>query len=390
MPTTSRDPCISLLRDLVAINSVNPTLVPGAAGEAQIADAVAHHLRQLQLDVTVQQVAPGRPNVIGVLEGRQPGPSLMLCGHVDTVGVEGMRDPFEPKERDGRLFGRGAQDMKGGVAAMIDAARVAAERGFLHGRLIVAAVVDEEYASIGAEALVTEWSADMAIVTEPTDLQIAIGHKGFAWIAVTTRGRAAHGSRPREGRDAILRMGRVLARLEALDRSLQARPPHPIMGTGSLHASLISGGRELSSYPDRCDLQIERRTISGETADGAEREIATILDALRAEDEEFEAAARLSFSRPPYELPKGHPLPAALAAAASAACQTKAPIGMSFWTDAALLGGAGIPTVLFGPGGAGLHSVEEYVNVDDVIACRDAIASLALKLNDVAVANAKG
>ena len=189
----------------------------------------------------------------------------MLCGHVDTVGVDGMAAPFDPVERDGRLYGRGAQDMKGGVAAMIDAARMVAEGGLPAGRLIVAAVVDEEYASIGADALVTRWRADGAVVTEPTDMQIAIGHKGFAWFEVETRGRAAHGSRPREGRDAILRMGRVLGELEALDRRLQAAPPHPLLGTASLHASIIDGGRELSSYPDRCGLKLERRTVSGET-----------------------------------------------------------------------------------------------------------------------------
>ena len=133
MPVTSHDPCIALLRDLVAIDSVNPSLVPGAAGEGSIAAAVAAHMQQLRLDVEIQDVAPGRPNVIGVLEGRQPGPSLMLCGHLDTVGVDGMRDPFQPVERDGRLFGRGSQDMKGGLAAMIDAARVVAERGLPAG-----------------------------------------------------------------------------------------------------------------------------------------------------------------------------------------------------------------------------------------------------------------
>lgn len=378
---TNSDPCIELLRELVAIESVNPSLVAGAAGEQAIADAIALHLRKLHLDVTVQEVVPGRPNVIGVLEGQKPGPSLMLCGHIDTVGVEGMRDPFSPVERDGRLYGRGAQDMKGGVAAMIDAVRVAAEGGFKTGRLIVAAVVDEEYASIGADALVTQWSADMAVVTEPTDLEIAIAHKGFSWLRVVTHGRAAHGSRPLEGRDAIMRMGRVLSRLEALDRTLQSRPPHPLMGTGSLHASLISGGRELSSYPDRCELTIERRTIAGEPPDQIETEVREILGSLKKEDPEFSADARLEFSRPPYELPSGHPLPSALAAARS--MPTASPVAMTFWTDAAVLGAAGIPTVLFGPGGAGLHSLEEFVNVSDVIACRDALASLALHLADV-------
>ncbi len=224
-------------------------------------------MRGLGLGVEMQEAAPGRPNVIGVLDGGEPGRTLMLCGHIDTVGVDGMSAPFDPVERDGRLYGRGSQDMKGGVAAMIDAARLARDRGFRKGRLIVAAVVDEEYASLGADTLVTKWSADAAIVTEPTDLQIGVGHKGFAWAAIETRGRAAHGSRPRDGRDAILRMGRVLRALEQCDRELQSRAPHPVMGTASLHASIIDGGRELSSYPDRCRLQMERRTVVGETAE---------------------------------------------------------------------------------------------------------------------------
>lgn len=372
------DPVIPLLRDLVAIDSVNPSLVPGAAGEAQIADAIAVHLRALGLDVEIQTVVPGRPNVVGVLEGREPGRSLLLCGHVDTVGVEGMTRPFDPVERDGRLYGRGSQDMKGGVAAMIDAARLACDRGLRRGRLIVAAVVDEEYASLGADALAARWTADAAIVTEPTDLHVGIGHKGFAWAEIETRGRAAHGSRPRDGRDAILRMGRVLSRLEQLDRDLQSRPAHAIMGTASLHASIIDGGRELSSYPDRCRLQLERRTVAGEKGDAFRDEIDRILSGLRQEDPEFEAAYTLTFARPPYEIPAGHELPAALTRAAEAIGVSPKRIGMSFWTDAAILGEAGMPSVLFGPGGAGLHSVEEYVNVSDVIACRDALATLAL------------
>lgn len=373
------DPVISLLRDLVAIDSVNPSLVAGAAGEAAAAGAVAAHMRQLGLDVQLQDAAPGRPNVIGVLEGSERGRSLMFCGHLDTVGVEGMEAPFNPVARDGRIYGRGSQDMKAGLAAMIDAARVARDRGFRKGRVVIAAVVDEEYASIGADALVTVWNADGAVVTEPTDLRIGIAHKGFAWAAIETLGRAAHGSRPQDGRDAILRMGRVLNGLERLDRELQARPPHPLIGTGSLHASTVEGGRELSSYPDRCRLQVERRTVPGETADTFIGEIDTVLQALAADDPDFRASAEPLFSRPPYECPAGHDLPRALAGAANSVRVITSQVGMSFWTDAAVLGAAGIPSVLFGPGGAGLHSVEEYVSVSETIACRDALAALALE-----------
>src|SRR4029453_10973497 len=234
------DPALALLRDLVAIDSVNPSLVPGGRGEADIADRVARALRESGLEVTIQEAAPTRPNVIGVLEGRASGATLLLCGHMDTVGVEGMEAPFTPIEREGRLYGRGAQDMKGGLAAILDAARVLATSGLPAGRLVVAAVVDEEHSSIGAEALVRGSRADAAVVTEPTDLAIVTAHKGFSWVEGVTGGLSAHGSRPLEGRDAILRMGRVLARLEALDRDLQARRPHPLLGPPSLHASLIS------------------------------------------------------------------------------------------------------------------------------------------------------
>ena len=209
---------------------------------------------------------------------REPGRSLMFCGHIDTVGVDGMRAPFDPVERDGRLYGRGSQDMKGGVAAMIDAARRSrASRGFDAGRLVVAAVVDEEYASIGADALVEAWRADAAVVTEPTDLADRRRAQGIRVGGDRDRGRAAHGSRPADGRDAILRMGRVLQRLEAARSRAAGAPPHPLMGTGSLHASIIEGGRELSSYPDRCVLHMERRTIAGETGDTLHEEIAGAL-----------------------------------------------------------------------------------------------------------------
>ena len=170
----------------------------------------------------------------------------------------------------------------------------------------------------------------------------------------------------------------LLNRLEHLDRELQARTPHPLIGAGSLHASIIEGGRELSSYPDSCRLQLERRTVPGDNVATFAREMEDVLETLSREDNQFEASVTLLFSRPPYEIPPTHALPDALKRAAESAGAATALVGMSFWTDAAILGGAGIPSVLFGPGGAGLHSVEEYVHVADVITCRDALATLAL------------
>jgi acetylornithine deacetylase len=332
--------------------------------------------------VHVQDALPGRPNVVGVLDTGISGPSMMFCGHSDTVGVEGMKDPFTPAIRDGRLFGRGSQDMKAGLAAMIDAARLVRDRRPSRGRGVVAAVVDEEFASAGADALVAGWRADAAVVTEPTDLQIGIGHKGFAWLEIETRGVAAHGSRPADGRDAIMRMGRVLGRLERLDCELQARPPHPVIGAASLHASIIDGGRELSVYPDRCRLQMERRTIVGESGETAAAEVERVLSALRQEDPEFEGSARLTFARPPYETPSTHALIGTLERSIAAQGIQSRRTGMSFWTDAAILGEAGIPSVLFGPGGAGLHSISEHVRIAEVVQCRDVLAELAVAWMD--------
>jgi acetylornithine deacetylase len=372
------DPTFTLLRDLIAIDSVNPSLVPGARGEADVARRIAEELMSIGLSVDVTEVAPGRPNVVGVLAGRAPGRSLMLCGHIDTVGVSGMEKPFDPVEREGRLYGRGAQDMKGGVAAMIGAARRIAESGGLaQGQLVIAAVIDEEHASLGADALVTTVRADAAVVTEPTDLDVAVAHKGFQWVAIETRGRAAHGSRPLEGRDAIMRMGRVLAALESLDRRLQSGRAHPLLGTASLHASTVAGGHEWSSYPDVCLLQVERRTLPGEADTAALDEARSVLETLRRDDPEFDGSASLTFGRQPYEIDASHPLPALLSAAAHGVDHRANRVGMTFWTDAAILGAAGIPSVLFGPGGAGLHSVEEYVRLRDVEICRDTLAALA-------------
>ena len=371
------DSVIPLLRDLIAINSVNPSLEAGGAGEAAIAERIAAELRGAGIDVELAEAAPGRPNVVGVIEGRARGRTLMLCGHTDTVGVVGMTAPFEPLERDGRLYGRGSQDMKSGVAAMVDAATAVARRGGLAaGRLVIAAVADEEHASAGAELLAAAHAADGAVVTEPTDLRVAIAHKGFEWVEVRTRGRAAHGSRPADGRDAILHMGRILARLEAVDAALQAGAPHPLLGNPSLHASTIHGGQAHSIYPDRCVLHFERRTITGEPPDAGLNEVRAALAELGRDDADFDAAARPMMTRPPHEIAGDHPVCRALGQVLRNRGLDAAAAGMSFWTDAAILGRAGTPAVLFGPAGAGLHGPEEYVRIDSVRVCRDVLADL--------------
>lgn len=359
------DSTLALLSDLIAIDSVNPGLVPGAAGERAISEFLANELRRIGADVELTEIAPGRFNVVGVIEGKSKGRTLMLCGHSDTVGVEGMDAPFTPRIDGDRIYGRGAQDMKGGCAAIFGAAQQIVRTGGLErGSLVLAFVADEEYMSIGAEAVARQWKADGAIITEPTDLMIAVGHKGFSWVEVTTRGIAAHGSRPDEGRDAILAMAPILEGIRNLEQRFIDAPPHPLLGRPSVHASLISGGRELSTYPDHCTLQLERRTVDGEADDVALREVQTFAG---------DAETRLLFTRAPYLTPRGSHLPELIERAIPGAQRG----AMTYWTDAAILGHAGIPTVIFGPGGAGLHGIDEYVKASEVIACRDVLVRVA-------------
>lgn len=355
-----------LLAQLVAIDSVNPDLVPGGAGEAAIAAFVADWCRGAGLEVTVEEAAPGRPNVVAVARGTGGGRSLMLNAHTDTVGVAGMRRPHEPVIEGTRLYGRGSYDMKGGLAAGMLVAAGAARMG-LRGDVLLTAVVDEENGSIGTAAVLCRWTADAAVVTEPTELDVCVAHKGFVWLEVETEGRAAHGSRPDLGVDAIAKMGRVLTGLEALDRRLRAGPAHPLLGTGSVHASLIAGGQERSSYPERCRVDVERRTVPGETAGGVVDELRAVVAAAAAEDPELRAEVRAGQCQQPLETAVGSPLVRAVVDAAEAGGgRTPRLFGAPFWTDAALLAAAGIPAVLFGPGGDGAHAVVEWSDLGQV------------------------
>lgn len=370
----SREEVIALLGRLVAVDSVNPSLVPGAGGEGAIAAVVAEWLRDAGLEVEAREVAPGRPNVVARLRG-DGGPSILLNAHMDTVGVAGMDEPFHPRVEGDRLYGRGAYDMKGGLAAIMLAAQSVVRAGGNGGDLILTAVVDEEYASLGTQRVVQSLRADAAIVTEPTGLRICAAHKGFAWISVETAGRAAHGSKPDLGVDAIAHMGRVLADLEDLARELAERSQHPLLGAGSVHASLIEGGQELSSYPAHCRLQIERRTVPGELPDAVRREIEERLEARARQDPTFSARSDLFLWREPFEVSLDEPVVRGLQEAAREVLGASPPVyGDTPWMDAALLSSAGIPTVVFGPGGAGAHAIEEYAFISEVAACARILA----------------
>jgi acetylornithine deacetylase len=239
-------------------------------------------------------------------------------------------------------------------------------------------VADEEYASIGTEAIAKQWRADAAIVTEPTDLEVCVAHKGFVWLDVATHGVAAHGSRPDLGVDAIVKMGHFLVELEKLDLRLRAAPSHPLLKSGSIHASLISGGQELSSYPERALLQVERRTVPGEDLATVEGQIQAILDQLAARDASFKGTAKSTFVRLPFEVATDTPIVRLVTAQVERAVG-KAPAYTSGtgWMDSAILAAAGIPTVIFGPSGAGAHAVEEWVDLDSVRTCADVLLATA-------------
>ncbi len=380
MTTIDRGYLLDVLRRLIAINSINPSLSPGAPGEAQIAGCLAELCRDLGLDVQIAEAAPGRPNVVATLRGEGRGRSLLLNGHVDTVSVEGMDRPFAPYEREGRVYGRGAYDMKGSLAAMLAATAAIRAQHRLRGDLMLAFVADEEYASLGTEALVRTARADAAIVTEGTELQIGIAHKGFAWVQFETAGVAAHGSRYDEGRDAIAAMGSVLVELRRLETMRLPQHRHPLLGRASVHASLIEGGEGLSTYPSRSVLRVERRTLPGEMAADIEAEMREVLQRAVGADAVAEGKVGVFFFRPAYEIEPHAPVVLALSAAGQRVLGAPLRvIGLSPWMDSAILGTAGIPTVIFGPSGAGAHAAEEYVDVKSVVRCAQVLAQTAVQ-----------
>ena len=370
-----------VLQDVVRINSVNPRLDPAAAGEAEIAAYLTDALRALGLEVAVHEPQPGRASVVGRLRGSRAGRSLMFNAHADTVDVGGMEAPFSGEICDGRLYGRGAFDMKGGLAAMMGAVKALADAGRPHGgEILLAAVADEEYASVGTEDLVTRYRPDAAIVTEPTALDICLAHKGFAWFEVTTRGRAAHGSRFDLGVDANMRMGRVLVGLDELEKDLRARTPHRLVGPPSLHAATLAGGSALSTYAASCRLQIERRTIPGERRDAVAGEIRAILEREAVRDASFEAEFEVLLVREPFEVAENAAIVQALTDASTAVLGRRpAYVGQTPWMDAALLAAAGAETVVMGATGAGAHAMEEWVDLDSVHQLAACLAEAAVR-----------
>jgi acetylornithine deacetylase len=376
----SNDDCyadlLDLLRDLVAIDSVNPSLVPGGAGETGIADYLQQWARNNDLRVERLEATRGRPSVLICSSAKGGGRSLMLCGHTDTVGTGQMTDPLAPTVDGDRMYGRGTYDMKAGLAAALVAAREASRLG-LAGEVVVAAVADEEHSSLGIQEILQHVRTDAAIVTEPTELTVATAHRGFVWTEIEVVGIAAHGSRPHLGKDAILKTGPILVALSDLNERLRGRT-HPRLGRGFVHGGLISGGREASTIPDSCTLTIERRTLPGETVQDVERDVADLLATCRRADGELEAHSRTTLARPPFEVDDRDPFVQTVASAVGTTLGRPFELaGVSYWADASLIAAAGIPTVLFGPPGDGAHASVEWVSLAGTVDCARALLATA-------------
>ncbi len=366
-----RNALTDTLAGLVRINSVNPDLVPGANGEAEIARSIAARLRQTPgIHVELQEAGANRPNVIATV-GHGSGRTLMLNGHIDTVTLEGMTEPLSGRVDGNRLYGRGSNDMKSSIAALIVLLETIARAGDFPGRLVATFVVDEEYASIGTQAICREigrWRPDAALVLEPTGLNLNVAHKGFVWAEIETHGYAAHGSSWREGVDAISHMGRVLTELETLSRDLVAHPGHQLLGPPSMHASLIRGGQELSSYPASCHLEIERRTVPGESAEQVRSELESIITRLSEADPAFSATLTMGLVRNPFEVGRDAPIVQTVVRACEQVLGHAPQFeGGSGWMDSALLSEAGVSTAIFGPGGHGSHGFEEWADLDMLV-----------------------
>jgi acetylornithine deacetylase len=358
---------ITLLSDLVQINSINRTLSDGP-GEREIAEFVAHNLIALKLDAAIQNVGPNQSNVVSVVPGKDRHRSLLLNAHLDTVGVEGMAEPFALKRKDDRLYGRGTYDMKGSVAIML----MLAEYFTQHPPpldILLTYVSDEEDKSTGMEYLVEKWLPQISpapvggIFLEPTEEDIGVCHKGFSWYELAVTGKAAHGSRPEQGIDAILPLRSALDELSNIQSELSERKPDPLLGRASIHSSIINGGSELSVIPSQSFLQWERRTLPDESVRDFAIELERVIQAVKDHGGGHTVKGSEFFVRPPYRVPDD--------AAILKRLQEKTPqsklVGLPFWADSALAGAIGIPSILFGPIGHGAHAIDEWVSLGSLI-----------------------
>lgn len=380
----SRESVLQVLQLLVSTPSVNPVLAPDEGhNEKRIAERTVDWFKEQDVRAWVDEVQPGRCNAVAEV-GSGPR-TLVLCGHIDTVATSGMTiPPFEPRLEGNRVYGRGSYDMKGGVAAIM-AAMAALKTLQLPGKVMAALVCDEEVASIGAIHFAQKYRADACILTEPAlggPMVLVTAHKGFVWAEIVTRGFATHGSRWDLGVSAIARMGRIIAALDVFDRDVLRKRTHPLVGPASMHCATVHGGTGWSTYAGECRLEIERRTIPGESP---EQVIAELEQVVRQAGEEAEV--KLVLERSPMTCPPEFPLAESARRSLEQVTGVRPrDTGVGYWMDAAIFDQAGVPTINFGSDGAGAHEAVEWVDLDTVVQVANALVLTARDYLGAAIA----
>ncbi|BBZ75690.1 acetylornithine deacetylase [Mycolicibacterium anyangense] len=384
--TVTREEAIELLEAMVKIDSVTPWLIPGGAGEGEVAAFIRDWLADVGLEATLEEVEPGRPNVLAWLRGRAPGPTICLSGHIDTVGYANWADrALHPVIEGDRMIGLGVADDKGACATAMLAVRELVRSGTeLAGNILVALVIDEEGISIGTEHLVAHHAdeIDYAINLEPDGSGTIFGeHQGFGWIDIIVHGEPAHGSAPDKGVDAIVHMAEVVTRLHRLDETRWKPYPDPKNGRTVFHTGTIRGGTDYATYPNQAVLGIEIGTQPGETLADRVAEIEAIFAEVAEVEPRFRGEVNVRLDRDPFTGAGNEVLLQALGDATEAVNGVRSPVsGLNAWTDAALFQSAGIPTVLFGPEGGNYHAAEEWVSIPDVVATTEILRRAVVAL----------
>jgi len=364
-----------LLAELIALPSVNPAFATAGApsarrarlpgsyfGEKRVADFLAAVSARAGLEIEFQKVLPGRSNLIARL--RPAGKilrTILLAPHLDTIGAD--ESQIVPRRKNGRIHGRGACDTKGSVAAMLTALCELAEAKSRprETEIVFAGLIDEENAQAGSRGLAASgFQADLAIVGEPTKLQVVTAHKGSVWLELVTQGRAAHGATPQLGKNAVHEMARIVDFLETEYAAQLRRRKHPLLGAGTVNVGTIAGGTQPNVVPDCCTISIDRRTLPGETETSVRREIAALLKSKKM-------YATFSNAKLAPALPLGtnHKLPLIQDFLRSVG-QSK-PVGVDYFCDAAVLSASGIPSVVFGPGDiAQAHTADEWISLAEL------------------------
>ncbi len=360
-------------RELIAIPSVNPfapgETPPEGEREQEIAQRYGEMLGEVGCEVRLETVSPGRPNVVGSLKGSKPGPTVLLAGHLDTVGVTGYDDPFEARVTDGRIYGRGSCDMKAALAAFVEVGRLLHRGGCdFAGELLIAGIADEEDRMAGS----AHWAQvgpvpDYAIVGEPSSLVVCPAHKGQLGMHIRTFGKAVHSSLRSQGVNAIEKMAEVIAAFSTYNDELTARTPHELVGHGTFSIGVINGGEIMSTVPDRCEIEVDRRMIPGETVDQVEAEYRAIIEPLAEADPSF----RYELDGPTmHAAPLDTKLDSAVVTAIGLQFEsvTGRPAIIEAFTGSTDAPNFGCPSVIFGPGSlAQAHSLDEFVSIDELV-----------------------